>query len=105
MWWIADLIEPVREFDLFPIIDFEQKLKWYFHYSSMYIESIIKTFIIIYLCKKLYYDKKTRLLLNIFLAFAVFRLLEYWLFRFQIPVLSMVLILMVVTVKIYKTHG
>jgi len=73
--------------DLFLFVDFEQKLKWYAHYTAYHLENIVKTFLIYYLINKNISNDIVRKIAFSFVILSIFRLVEYWLFRHHIPFL------------------
>lgn len=82
-WFFLD-INPDEKVDWFVFIDFEQKIKWYVHYTAHYLGNIIQIWIILHLTYK-YSHHLVAKMVFIFLLYACWRLIDYWLFRGQTP--------------------
>lgn len=80
-----DLVAHIDEkIDLFPFRDFVQKPKWYVHYSAYHVNNICQAALIWLLIRR-YGERRLKLTATVLLFFAIFRLLEYWLFRHMVP--------------------
>lgn len=97
-WFFVDNIE--SKYDWFLLIDFEQTPKWYAHYSAGYVSTILLTYII-YLLSKEYLSKKLQIITLVFLIFSIFRLAMYWLLRFNVPMLPIIICLMIFSLTYY----
>lgn len=100
-WWAVKDIE--TKYDWFLFVDFVQHPRWYVHYTAYHVENIIKMFLL-YSVADHYLDRKTFKVARLFLFLAVFRLLEYWLFRFNIPTLPVIGVALVYVLYIYSKN-
>jgi hypothetical protein len=99
IWWVAEGYND--KVDLFLFQDFEQKAKWYVHYSAYHLDNIIKTYLIYFMASK-FISKKAGKIALIFLFLSVYRLAEYWLFRNHIPHLPVIGVVLFSMIKIWK---
>lgn len=100
-WWIGNMIDPLTDYDLFPFIAHEQKLQWYFHYSGYYLTIVAYSFVIWKLCQR-FMSRNISLYAKCIYIFCLFRMFEYWLFRFNVPILSISVSLTIIGLIIYR---
>lgn len=89
MWWFVKDIE--TKYDWFVFVDMMQRPMWYVHYTAYYMVNIVTTLALLGTVK----DQRAYKAVRAFFWFSVYRLVEYWLFRFSIPsfpIIGMVLI-------------
>lgn len=80
-----DMVDHINTpIDLFPFIDFAQKPMWYVHDTAYHVNNICQA-LVIWLLVKRHFVRPLKLTAAVLLFFAIFRLLEYWLFRHYIP--------------------
>lgn len=102
MFWFVKDFE--QKYDWFLFDDFEQKIKWYVHYTAYHLENIIKTSVI-YLFSRAYLTKKEEKVTMSLLLLAIFRLIEYWLFRNHVPMTPIIGLILMYTLHVYSTNG
>ena len=105
-WWFADLLDPDTRYCLFFFRpDKCQKLHWYTHLSGLKISIIFCLWALVRISKRAYYSKATVFSLKILFGFATYNLLQYWGFRYELPGMSIILILFVIINYIYFKNG
>lgn len=103
-WWIGDVIDNDNHYFLFlgrP--EAHQKLHWYFHLTGLKMQSILIIWAILDSVKTKI-STHYRIILRIVLWFQVYRILEYWIFRYQTPILVLVTSLCI-TILILFSRG
>ena len=86
-WWIGDLIDAESMYNLFFFRpEKAQKLHWYLHLSSFHVSTICVLWVLIDTMKKTMV-RSHLIMLKILLAFEVWRLFEYWGWRYETPIL------------------
>ena len=81
-------VDLTKKYDLFLFSDSnEQRLKWY-AYDTGYFLTII---ILFHILRKQTFDRGLRKVLTVFYYFSIFRLFEYYTFRFHIGLVPIVL--------------
>lgn len=88
-WVVGNRIDPDSSYSLFFFRpEKSQKLHWYFHISSFYISSICVFWVLFDLTKSLL-DKNHKLILKILICFELYKLVEYWSYRYETPIVAL----------------
>lgn len=102
-WWWGLSIDDTNEYDFFLFVDHKQKLKWYFHYSAYFLENIIIHYclyvlsnIILKINRSVFFKNLT-IVTEILLYFSIFRLLLYFMFRFDVSIIEISLSLFLIS--------
>lgn len=104
-WIVGDWIDDANKYYLFLFRPEKgQKLHWYLHLSSFKIQAIC---ILIAFYKVCYHhiSKASRFILKILIGFSIYRFVEYWCFRYELPIMSIVFVLFVIISVIYVKDG
>lgn len=104
VWSLVSGIE--TKYDWFLLIDFYQQPKWYVHYSAGFFSTVVLTYIVHDLSRR-FLSKTTQHITLILLLFSIFRLISYWLIRFNMPMLPFILslVLFSLTYHFFKNDG
>lgn len=73
--------------------DYQWPLKWILHLGAMHGELIVLTTVLLSLWKHLNYQ--ARRLIVVYTGFYVFRFIEFWLWRYDFPIYTIILALLV----------
>lgn len=104
-FWCFFGLDITEKFDIFPLSDNSQRLKWYAHDTGYFLSLCFLSYIIKNLSKA-----RNRALFhvtNVFFYFSVFRLFEYWIFRFHIGLTAIILgfiIFSLSSINFHKWH-
>ena len=83
LFWDYFGVDVTKKYDLFLFAERTQYLHWYVHYTAYYYTLIIVVSCLLTLSRK-YLSKTVYNVIFIFYLFCIFRLVEYWLFRFHL---------------------
>lgn len=80
-FWEFFGLDITKEYDFFAFVAFEQKIRWYIHYTSYYYALSVLAWSLWRACQFSFPATK---ILQLFYYLCLFRGIEYWLFRFHL---------------------
>ena len=83
--WASVGVDITRKYHFFILLPHEhpQYLKWYVHYTAYYYTLIVLAWCLLQVARR-YFTRPSIIIIKTFYYFSIFRLLEYWLFRFHL---------------------
>lgn len=87
LFWDFFSLDITKKYNLFLFAPNSQYLRWYVHYTSYYVTLIVLSDCVLLVARKLF-NNKIQGVIYFFYLFSIFRAVEYWLFRFNITIVS-----------------